>query len=951
MKRTILLITLLYNLIVCTASGQSAYSVRHFTIRDGLAANAIVDVEQDHKGLIWIATWNGLCCYDGNKVSTFRGEQWGEENALSTFRLSAIKADGQDNIWIRTYDRELYLYDTHQCRFINIGRLVKRKFGQAVKPRNIYVMPSGHVWITDERAELNLRIDERYPTDTDRMEVWGKRGKALYGKYIQKVEADGQGREWIVTDRGMMRYGSKEVRKGIFTNYANGGKPAGKPAGTDAEAYVKANDIDKYMTDRQGNLWYWSSHGLSLVNFHHYDMQLLALEAGVQTRSVLCRRDGSTWAGTKNGCIGIYSSNGRIAGNEGGSGNLRLTGWLGTSGKPMSTKVVFSQGIYCMKEDSRGNVWIGTKGQGLYTVWSDGRAMSHYMPDGNDAYSLSNKNVYDIDEDEQGNIWIATYDGGLNLIRGEKTGVRGEKLRFIHSGNELKQYPLQEFSRIRRISHDGKGTILLSTTNGLVTFSNAHARNPQAITFHSTQHEQRDTTSLRTNDVLQTLVCGDGTVYVVTLGGGIQRIKDTNLLQDNLHLQTERTMNQGAGSVLSLLEDRRGSIWVVRETEVNRYDRKTGELTPFGPNSMGEQAELTEAQPAMSNDGHLWVAALSGVLTFDGRSMRKSNYQPNIVFTSLRYQGEEETHPILNRQTLTIEKDQRNMTIYFAALDYEDNYLMQYAYRIERGEKLETRGEKGWNYIGQQPAISFSELQPGQYRLIVKSTNSDGVWTSNETMLILNVVPTFWERGWVRLIAILLIIALGTWLTITYLSRRRQAQEREQRLASIMRQYRDLQERLRNEEREQEITPASTEEETDTHEKRIEESSSVVREYRLSEPQIVDEDEVMMNRLMVFIEEHINDEDLKIDDMAEAVGLGRTVFYERIKQLVGVSPSDFLRQVRMQRAQQLIVRSKMTVSEIAYSIGFTDPKYFTKCFKKLTGMTPSEYREKESAAN
>ena len=219
MKRTILLITLLYNLIVCTASGQSAYSVRHFTIRDGLAANAIVDVEQDHKGLIWIATWNGLCCYDGNKVSTFRGEQWGEENALSTFRLSAIKADGQDNIWIRTYDRELYLYDTHQCRFINIGRLVKRKFGQAVKPRNIYVMPSGHVWITDERAELNLRIDERYPTDTDRMEVWGKRGKALYGKYIQKVEADGQGREWIVTDRGMMRYGSKEVRKGIFTNY------------------------------------------------------------------------------------------------------------------------------------------------------------------------------------------------------------------------------------------------------------------------------------------------------------------------------------------------------------------------------------------------------------------------------------------------------------------------------------------------------------------------------------------------------------------------------------------------------------------------------------------------------------------------------------------------------------------------------------------------------------
>ena len=122
------------------------------------------------------------------------------------------------------------------------------------------------------------------------------------------------------------------------------------------------------------------------------------------------------------------------------------------------------------------------------------------------------------------------------------------------------------------------------------------------------------------------------------------------------------------------------------------------------------------------------------------------------------------------------------------------------------------------------------------------------------------------------------------------------------------------------------------------------------KEYHLSEPKIVDEDEVMMNRLMAFIEEHISDEELKIDDMAEAVGLGRTVFYEKIRHLVGVSPSDFLRQVRMQRAEQLVAKSRMSISEVAYAVGFSDPKYFTKCFKKVTGMTPSEYREKESTA-
>lgn len=106
-----------------------------------------------------------------------------------------------------------------------------------------------------------------------------------------------------------------------------------------------------------------------------------------------------------------------------------------------------------------------------------------------------------------------------------------------------------------------------------------------------------------------------------------------------------------------------------------------------------------------------------------------------------------------------------------------------------------------------------------------------------------------------------------------------------------------------------------------------------------------------MDRLMKFLEQRIDDDSLRIDDMAEAVNMGRTVFYEKIRQLVGVSPSDFLRQVRMQRARQLIAKSNMNISQVAYAVGFTDPKYFAKCFKKETGMTPSEYRDRIIAAS
>lgn len=119
------------------------------------------------------------------------------------------------------------------------------------------------------------------------------------------------------------------------------------------------------------------------------------------------------------------------------------------------------------------------------------------------------------------------------------------------------------------------------------------------------------------------------------------------------------------------------------------------------------------------------------------------------------------------------------------------------------------------------------------------------------------------------------------------------------------------------------------------------------KEYKLETPHIVDADQQMMEQLMKYIESRIDDENLKIEDMAEAVSLGRTVFYGKVKALVGMAPFDFLRHVRMQRAEDLVAKSKMSFSQIAYAVGFTDPKFFTKCFKKETGMTPSEYREKE----
>ena len=90
----------------------------------------------------------------------------------------------------------------------------------------------------------------------------------------------------------------------------------------------------------------------------------------------------------------------------------------------------------------------------------------------------------------------------------------------------------------------------------------------------------------------------------------------------------------------------------------------------------------------------------------------------------------------------------------------------------------------------------------------------------------------------------------------------------------------------------------------------------------------------MMATLMAFINDHLDEEGLKIEELADAVNLGRTVFYGKIKALVGMTPSDFLRRMRMQRAEELIVKTRMNFSEIAFKVGFFRPEIFHEVFQR-----------------
>ena len=102
-----------------------------------------------------------------------------------------------------------------------------------------------------------------------------------------------------------------------------------------------------------------------------------------------------------------------------------------------------------------------------------------------------------------------------------------------------------------------------------------------------------------------------------------------------------------------------------------------------------------------------------------------------------------------------------------------------------------------------------------------------------------------------------------------------------------------------------------------------------------------------MDKIMETIEKNLDNGELMVEDIASEVNMSRSVFFKKLKTLTGLSPIEFLKEVRMKRAVQLIETEEYSMAQIAYMVGINDSHYFSKCFKQQYGITPTEYKKKK----
>ena len=125
----------------------------------------------------------------------------------------------------------------------------------------------------------------------------------------------------------------------------------------------------------------------------------------------------------------------------------------------------------------------------------------------------------------------------------------------------------------------------------------------------------------------------------------------------------------------------------------------------------------------------------------------------------------------------------------------------------------------------------------------------------------------------------------------------------------------------------------------------IQEQQGTVKEVELK-----GNDEQLMERIMKVVNERLTDEDFNVEVLVDAVGLSRAQFHRRMKDMTGLSPAEFIRNLRMQQAAKLLEKGDVSVAQVTYAIGMSNPNHFTAAFRKYFGVSPTEYMAKHSGA-
>lgn len=887
---------------------------RRLDTRDGLSNSQVNCVIRDSKGFVWVGTPYGLNRYDGFRVQTYYSHAK-DSLTMPSNNVDEIMECACGRLWMRhgvvysVFDPETGEFDRHPEWW-----LAEQGIKGALE--RIYTDHNGNMWIKTYNNGLwflNCR------THQVRHFPW-KDGVAVsdmseLGKSLLLITSSGELVCYNTEKNWLSWRDSGLVRMGIERD-------------TDYEIFV----------DPKSNIW---------------------VMAGGRVYAYL-RKYGRWYAGIQEA--------------------LKR---MGIEKVPAELK------IWDMNADRNGRLWMATDHHGLCIV--DGREFREFVTKKSDETTISDNTLRGIYRDQLGRMWISTYMTGVNYYAENLFRIRhvaAGNVNTVSMDHEGNYWLGTNESGI--ICYDGKkqsqrvynkrntgleSDVIVSSmtaTDGSLWFGSyegglAHYEDGHFQVWRATDGEG----GLANNSVWA--LCEDqwGYVWLGTLGGGLQRLdrrtgqfKTLNLSNSRLpsnyisslqftddglllvghtefySLVNPKTMEiknyriEDSRSDIPLtptsnqvVQDSRGLVWQAAASGVTVNDTKNGTVyfldgkkgligsvvngivedrnkTMWVVTQNGLSRVLLSKQQdrwkmmvhSFSNRDGLQDAPYnqrSAILTADGRIVIGGHEGIDIVNPAHMNQVHAREIPMFS----CVKMKDHELQVQLSSTSGEVHNQARFAYRLEDYDDE-------WRYTEEQhPDLLYNDLPSGKYELHVRMLNDDGTLGKREAVLDVSIL-TPWYRSW----WMFLVYVIGVSVIVGAVKYYQQYKKRIAASAEVSRSTRN---KLKPQIREVEITSL---------------------------------DEKLVRDATNYVEDNLDNSEISVETMAEALGMSRVHLYKKLTALTDLTPSEFIRQIRLRHAEQLLLKSQLTVAEVAYNVGFNNPRAFSKYFKEMYGKIPRDYK-------
>ncbi len=761
-----------------------------------ISDNQIRSLCEDSNGDIWIGTWEGGLNRFNRATEKFARYQHNPNDpaSISPSGIFALSFDKSGNLWVGTEKSGVDYFELKTGIFHHFKHNPDDPYSLSADDiYDVHVDRNDDLWVGTGTNGLNKYIKEKQ--QFVRIQESDDCGEGLSGKKIASIYEDPFGNLWIGTrDGGLNKFDPSSNKFKCYKHDPNNPNS------------LSENDAWIVYGDSKSFLWIgFLNGGLNLFDSANETFTLFRKDynnsnslSDDEIFTIYEDRSGIIWFGTWNSGLNKY--------------DRMKKKFVTYSHNPKDNNSLSPSSVYTIFKDRFGELWVGTAGGGLNRIDERNNKFTHYFHNQNDLGSISSNDIYSICEDKEGYLWIATDNAGINRFDRK----RNKFIRFQHDPDNPKSISTNAVSQI---FCDSYGDLWVGVSgNGLDKFNQKqnsfiHYKhdpedpksikpdlvfsfyedkslnlwigtyggglmkyNRQTDDFIFFEHDPNKLNSLSSN--LISAICEDenGVLWIGTNGTGLNKF-DTEKNQINRYSEKNGLPNN---IICGILSDNSGNLWISTGKGISKFNIENESFSNYDKRDGLQDNEFNNWAYCKSSSGEMYFGGPKGINCFLPGELSKNTNIPQIAITDFQILHKPVAvgyDTILGRtvlkksitvtDTIELAYDENILSFEIVALDFHSPPKNQYEYFMEGIDK---------NWIqtdATDRAMTYTNLNPGEYTLRIKGSNNDGVW--NEAGISLKVIihPPWWATWWSYMLYGFVFILVFVTSTRIYLHRHR----------------------------------------------------------------------------------------------------------------------------------------------------------------------------------